>query len=432
MKPPAPVEPPRPTPIEIPHRAGTPVVVTKVRPVQAALFPEELDRLTRWIGHHLATETEVALDVVPFEQVEQARALRDAHRLAPDAPACAAEPELSAVLSRQFPEAARAHTFADCSSKPCRLIVEVTKEVDGTAKRLGLWQAEVPAPFGFDQWQAAAQMLKSVPDAALPNVPAFNPTVRPERAQITIPSVTAQGPWIGTPKPVDFDEVKSMFNQCHEKGRASRGNELLALDYDEEGKAIRCTGYSWSQPAPNTLLECLCGIAREPNFGQGDAHRRLAVSLRDPTDLYATTPEGETISARIEDFHSTNPGYGKERFAPILPWTGLCYGITRLRDEVTVSLKLQVDATGAVQSVERTGPTINDTLAGCVQGYFRYVPFPCTTNNAPATIELTLHLARELPGDDRVDEQPENVEPAEPVQKVPVSAAPSAVGSSRS
>ena len=92
MKPPAPVEPPRPAPIEIPHRAGTPVVVTKVRPVQAALFPEELDRLTRWIGHHLATETEVALDVVPFEQVEQARALRDAHRLAPDAPACAAEP----------------------------------------------------------------------------------------------------------------------------------------------------------------------------------------------------------------------------------------------------------------------------------------------------------------------------------------------------
>lgn len=399
-----------PVTIDIPHRPGTPVVVLPLQSVGAPLFAPELERLRRWTARHLATQTQVTLDPVPLEEMASVIALADDHRLTPDARQCGTGPTVAQVAAKKWPEAVLARSWAVCGGNGCALLTEVVRPAGDHTERLGLWRAEVEPPYLMPQWEGAAQTFQPAPGAFVPQPPQPNPETIAAEPPVSIVSVRGAGTWSEPPTPELFQSVAPRLSRCHIKGRLARGEESLVLAYDASGVATRCEGTSPSSQSED-ILQCFCSAALKAKAPPGDANRRAVLALEDPVDLVSFTEDGAPILARIEDFQSSSPAITEELLWPARPWLSLCYGSTRLREEVRFPVRFSIDETGHITSEKVEGIAAAHALGPCVEGYLRFMLFPCTPTGATVTFSVRIG---------RVDDQ-----------NRPTSAAPVPVGTMR-
>lgn len=410
--PPPPVEeeakPAGPTLIEIPRRDGTKVLLLPIRPVNAPLFPAELDRLERWTARHLATQPQVVLDPVPLEEVSAARTrLQTQKQLRQEGPVCAAIPPLEPGLRLQWPDAVIARTWADCSVIPCRLLVQVTSPADGAV--LGSWSALVEDASDFAAWEKAAQLLTVKPDAAPPSAPtASKPAV--EEPFMSVENVTGYGPWTEPPSAATLAPLSRQLETCHEKGRVPKGPHLVAIDYDEKGAAERCAAYGVADPPPSAQLQCLCEVFEGHAVGEGSGDRRLTVQVRERAELSAMTRERDLVVSSVQNYRSTDPALTEDLLSSALPWISLCYATTRLHEPLKFSVKFQLDGSGRIEAATLDGLNQGHPVGPCIEGYLRYHAFPCPPSGS-ATVEFDVLIER-LPREEAED------------QKVPTSAAP--------
>lgn len=395
-QPPPPQRPAAPVVIEIPRRPGAPpVALLGVEPLRAPLLGDELSRLHKLGARFLATRTDLPLDVVPPEEVAQVAALAKDHRYVEDGPQCGVGPSLPEVASRRWPQAAVATMWADCGSTPCRLLLEVVRD----GQRIALYNAPVADPALLPQWEEAAQVLAPDPLAQLPVMPALNPETFDPSALVQVISVQPKGTWSRAPQAQDFTPRLDAFNACHVKGRLTRGDDVLVLSYGATGAAKICEGHSRAAQSEE-VLACFCDAAKGVRFAPGEEGRRVVLALRDPLDLSAPSRDGTPITTRISGFRSTSPSITEEALWPSRPWLSLCYGTTRLRDEVSFPVKFQVDPTGHVAAADIAGIAKKAHLIGpCIDGYLRFIAFPCTA--AGATVEFTVHLSLQSAGQNR-------------------------------
>jgi hypothetical protein len=382
-----------PVPIEVPRRAGQAVVVLPLQLVQAPLFPQERERLARWAARHLAVQNDVQLDVVPPEAVAEIRARAADNFLAPDRPACAARPALSEALVVAYPQAWHAQPRADCSKPQCLLVIEVLRP-DGPNLR---WQSPVAAPFGPDQWEAAAQKWSKVAEARAGSTPptAEQPAA-PSKAraqhQVDVVSMRPLGAWADPPPPALAEALRPLLSRCHERGRIPLETDVVALEVDPAGRLVRCDAQSWRDPPDDPQLTCYCEALRRHTFAEGSGTRRLALEVRDDPELDAFTPEGERVTAGVTRFESSDPALTADVLTSVRPWLGLCYATTRLRADVQVTAQLQVAPSGEILDADIRGAERNELLASCVEGYLRYLPLPCTRSGQAATLNFEVLL----------------------------------------
>lgn len=388
--PPAPPVKKTPAPIEIPRREAPAVVVLPVEVRGAPLLPAEVERLRRWAGRLLATQNAVPMDVVPPEDVARFAELAANRRVSAEAPACAGTVPLWVTLEKNFPAAMRARPVAECDEDRCRFSVTVAKP--GSNEVVGAWSSEVPKPSQFDQWEEAAQAL----------APGAPPSAPPAAAEIgaapqdfaRILRVRAFGDWGRAPDRKALERWDSLFEQCHEQGQPPRPPDTVVLELAEQGKATACGAYG-SDNAPRAVLDCYCQGFRNAELGAGTAGRRLAITVQDRSDPAVYTADRERIAARLEAFSATDPALEQDAFSGLLPWTGLCYGNTRLREPLAIDVKLAVDPLGKIDSAELTHPSAPPALTACIDGYLRNIALPCTLSGAAATVTFTLNVERQ-------------------------------------
>ncbi len=374
--------------IEIPKREGAPVVVLPLRLVRAPLVEKERARLERWIARHLATQGQVALDVVPLEQVAAVRSAAQQKRIGVDGMTCAAEPSFDEVLTRTFPEAVRAQPVADCSADPCRLIVSAAKPGEAP---LATWTAEVSDSDEFEEWEEAAQSFK----VSKPAPTSSEPSAARSENPIEFTAVTPRGDWKDEPELSELDRWRSAFAKCHERGVIPTGPDLLVLDVGKEGKIAACDAQSWRDPPEHDQLRCHCEAAQQLTFEAGSPNRLLALELRDTPDLDARTEDGARVTATIAEFRTSDPALREDLLVGVRPWLALCYATTRLRDPVQFLVQFEISATGEITTANISGDRGDHALGACVGGYLRYLPLPCTRSGQPATMEFVVQLRRE-------------------------------------
>lgn len=386
---------PAPVAIDIPRRDGTPTVVFPVEVRGAPLFPEQLDRLRRWVGRHLATQKDVMLDVLPLAEVERVQILADSRRLGPQGGQCAGPVPLKAAVQRTWPDAARAMPVVLCDSRGCRVDVTVTRE--GDAAVLSAWSAPVDEPGEFASWEEAAQALKvSAPTPAQPiGLPRPQKGPYPPEKFMEILRVVGVAGWDDDDAAEAVKEYGFVFEQCHEKGLAARPADTVVIEVAELGAVKKCAAYPGSHRAPPHVLECYCEGMTSSTFAEGDEGRRAAVVVQDAPDLITYTADQARVMADLRDFQASDPAFEQEAFASVLPWSGLCYGATRLRAPIDLPIRLEVDALGKITAVQMPEQAVSRTLSSCIEGYVRNVALPCTFSGSPATVQFVLHAERQ-------------------------------------
>ena len=396
--------------IEIPKRAGAPVVVLPLRLVRAPLVDKERARLERWVARHLAIQGQVALDVVPLEQVAALRKDALEKRIAADGPVCAAEPSLDEVLTRALPDAVRAQAVADCSAKRCQLTVSAARPGEAP---LATWTAEVSKPEEFEDWEEAAQSLKATHVVVAQDASPAEPEAgRPENP-IDFTGVRARGDWDDEPELEDLQPWSSAFAKCHERGVLPTGPDLLVLEIGRDGKVAACQAQSWRDPAEHDQLRCHCDAALQMTFEPGSADRRLAIEVRDTPELDALTQDGSRVIAKIEELQSTDPALSERALVGVRPWLALCYATTRLRAPVRFPVQFDISPAGEITSAHFAAERSVQILSTCIEGYLRYLPLPCTRSGQPATMQFVVHLQREEEAPEPVA-QDDGVSPVRP------------------
>ncbi len=380
-----------PPPIEVPQRDGPRVVVVPMRLVRAALFPEEVQRLERWVARHLGLQGELVLGPLPPEEVDAFEARLEEGRLDEHGPRCLAAMPVRLSVEHAFKDAYRARATADCSSQPCKLTVDVFTP-DGSPAVA--WSAEVPGEGTFADWEKAAQRLAAAGAPAIPPEPqerTFEAAQTDERVVIT--HMDAVGDWSWRPAPDDLEGAKNMVNQCHEAGHVPTGPTLAVLELAEDGGVRRCTAQSWRDPPLEQQQDCYCHTLSGVRLGEGARGRRLAIELQERPHLSYPLPEGGRILGSIEGFKSSDPAIRPHWVVSALPWVAMCYATTLRTDEMSVSAHFTLDARGQVVKAAFGGVDASEPLGACMTGYLRNVVLPCPFSGI-AELQFTVRVKR--------------------------------------
>jgi hypothetical protein len=384
-----------PPPIVVPRRDGPQVIVLPAQVIRAPLFAPELSRLERWVARHLATQGALVLDAVPPEEVETLRRRLEQGRIAEAGPRCLAAMPVRASLEQAWPKAHRALVTADCSASPCELRVEVVTPNGAPA---AAFRSPVSGTATFRDWEAAAQALVAAEPMArtVNQAPVAVVETEPEESErVALTHLGAHGKWTWKPTPAEFEEALPQVRQCHETGHLPTGPTWVVLEYGADGRARTCAGQSWRDPPLAEQLGCYCTALGGPTLGEGAPGRRLVLELVDAPDVGFSMPTGQRISAWLEDFRSSDPAIREHWVVSALPWVAMCYGTTRLTDEVAFPVEFTLDARGQVVSSRIGGLERSEVLGACVAGYLQNVVLPCPFSGT-AQLKFTVRVRRSV------------------------------------
>lgn len=340
-------------------------------------FADELEPLTDAVAEVLSREP-YNLEVIPPAQLRELWS-RNSDEERGGALRCrGAHPSLGALAHYVYPGAAYGLVSVNCAEETgCQLVVELVRgrRRDGTEERLGL---SLPADDPPQRW-ADHVRLGSFEELG----PARHAFDYFAQSRVTA-QITYGGSWLNRVEEKEVKELLSSLEAC-EQGTTARRDQrtTMLLGVDGEGRLSRCEDPSAASPPG---FSCKCEVLRGLTFEEGEADRRLGVSVgavgrrHPPRTLWVGSLRASDPTAVIDPELISNEALSR------------CgEGQERMRE--AIGLRVEVGPDGRVQTVEtQWSASLPEEVASCVRDVVKETRFNCPLSGE-AVINATIRVA---------------------------------------